>query len=93
MSRPISGESAFRAVADPTRRRIIDLLEARPHNPAELNQTLKLNPTVLTFHLQSLAKAGVVAQQREGRHRVYRLMPRVLQPISAWIQKHSKSMG
>ena len=86
MSRPIASESAFRAIADPTRRRIIDLLRVRDATPADLNQTLRLNPPVLSFHLRVLATAGVVHQRRRGRERVYRVHLLALAPAWQWMR-------
>jgi DNA-binding transcriptional ArsR family regulator len=88
MSRPISSESAFRAVADPTRRRIIDMLRARESSPADMNQSLRIKPPVLSFHLRVLTNAGMIVQRRRGRDRVYRLLPQSLAPITSWMRTH-----
>lgn len=86
MSRPISSESAFRAIADPTRRRIIDLLRVREATPADLNQALRIAGGVLTFHLRVLAGAGVISQRRRGRQRIYRLHQQTLTPVAQWMR-------
>lgn len=88
MSRPIASESAFRAIADPTRRRIIDMLRRRDATPGDLNQTLRLKSPVLTFHLRVLSNARVITQRRRGRERLYRLHAHMLDPIARWLDVH-----
>jgi DNA-binding transcriptional ArsR family regulator len=88
MSRPLASESVFRAIADPTRRRIMDLLRGREATPADLNQTLRIAGGVLTFHLRALLQAGVVSQRRRGRQRMYRLNAQVLSPVAQWMRSH-----
>jgi len=86
MSRPISSESAFRAIADPTRRRIIELLRSRESSPSDLNQSLRIKPPVLSFHLRVLSGAGVIQQRRRGRDRVYRVHQPTLAPVAQWMR-------
>ena len=93
MSRPISSESAYRAIADLTRRRIIDLLQTRPLSPNELNETLSVTGTVLSFHLRTLTSAGIISQRRKGKQRVYRLNRGALSSVAQWIRQQSELIG
>lgn len=86
MSRPLSSETAFRAIADPHRRRIIELLGRGEMTPAELSSHFKVSRQTLTFHLQVLTKCGLVSQIRRGRQRVYRAHVRELQPPIDWLR-------
>ena len=84
----MSNESAFRAIADPTRRRIIDLLRGRELTPSELSEQLRIKHEALTFHLRVLLQAGVASQRRRGRNRMYRLHPRVMVVVIDWLRPH-----
>lgn len=85
MSRPHANESVFRAVADPTRRRIIELLQKGDRAPADLAQTIEASHQTLSHHLTVLRTSGVVVQRREGRSRLYSLQIDVLRPASRWL--------
>lgn len=73
-------------MADPTRRRIIDLLRKGDRSPVELVQVIGASHPTLSHHLNVLRTAGVVSQRRVGRNRVYRLHSDSLRPASVWIQ-------
>lgn len=85
MSRPYSSADAFRAVADPTRRRILDLLRRREMVVGELAESLRVSGPTLSFHLGVLRHAGLAVSRRRGRHLTYAVNPRPLQAISAWL--------
>jgi DNA-binding transcriptional ArsR family regulator len=93
MSRPISSESTFRAVADPTRRRVLDLLRRRECPPSEIAESLRLRPSTLTFHLRVLAAAGLVEQHRAGRRRVYRLNLEWPNQIQRWLGPYERPVA
>lgn len=82
----MSNESVFRAIADPTRRRVIDLLRVREMTPGELAEQMRISDEALTFHLRVLLQTGVAHQRRRGRHRMYRLQPRALLTIIEWLR-------
>jgi len=88
MSRPIASETVFRAIADPTRRRILGLLRRQDHPPAAIASELALSSTTLSFHLRVLSHSGLVTQHREGRGRVYRLETRLLRHVRAWVDHY-----
>ena len=85
MSRPLANESVFRAVADPTRRRIIELLQKGDRAPSDLAQSIEASHQTLSHHLAVLRTSGVVVQRREGRSRVYSLQIDILRPASRWL--------
>jgi DNA-binding transcriptional ArsR family regulator len=85
MSRPMSNESVFRAIADPTRRRVIDLLRRRELSPSELAEQMRIKNEALSFHLRVLLQAGVASQRRRGRKRFYRLHPRTFATVIDWV--------
>jgi DNA-binding transcriptional ArsR family regulator len=86
MSRPYSDADAFRAVAHPARRQLLDLLRKRGHNVGELLVLTRLSASSLTRHLAVLRSMGLVTQQRRGTRRLYALKPQSLRVIRDWIR-------
>jgi len=74
----------FRAVADPTRRSILERLHQREHTVLELCEPFRITQPSLSKHLAVLRRSGLIAARRSGRHRYYRLDPEPLQQIAAW---------
>ena len=77
--------SVFRAIADPTRRAILDRLRAGPPPVNELASAIEQSRPAISKHLRILREARVVSEQRQGRERLYRLEAMELQEISDWI--------
>lgn len=79
----------FDALADPTRRQVLDLLSRRERTAGELGRAF---PTVsqpgISRHLRVLREAGLVRVRRESSHRVYSLRSEGLAPVEAWIAKY-----
>jgi len=63
----------FRALADPTRLRIVDLLRGGERCVCELTDSLVIGQSLLSFHLKALKDAGLVTDRREGRWAYYAL--------------------
>jgi len=74
----------FRAVADPTRRSILERLHRREHTVLELCEPFRISQPSLSKHLAVLRHSGLIAARRSGRHRYYRLDPKPLEQIAAW---------
>lgn len=64
-------DSAFRALADPTRRRIIELVALRGLTAGEIAQHFHTSRPAVSQHLTALRKAGLLVERREGRTRIY----------------------
>lgn len=76
------------ALADPHRRRVIDLLRERPHRAGELAQALRVSFPAMSRHLKTLRKSGVVAEDRDefdSRVRIYRLRAEAMAELKAWL--------
>lgn len=85
MPRPAATENVFRAVADPTRRAIIESLGRRGEQTVgTLAETVGQSVPMVSRHLAVLRAARLVAERREGRHRFYRLNPAPLQDLYDW---------
>src|SRR5579859_2306822 len=63
----------FRALSDETRLRIVDLLRGGEQCVCELQSSLDLGQSLLSFHLKTLKDAGLVTDRREGRWAYYAL--------------------
>jgi DNA-binding transcriptional ArsR family regulator len=74
----------FRAVADPTRRSILERLHRREHTVLELCEPFAISQPSLSKHLAVLRHSGLIAARRSGRHRYYRLDSKPLERIAAW---------
>lgn len=78
------------ALADPTRRRVIDLLRKRPRRAGELADALDTSPPAMSRHLRVLRQSGLVAEDHDGedaRVRVYRLQQEPFRALRRWIDE------
>jgi len=86
----VSGEAAvgavFAALADPTRRHVVELLGERTTVTASaLASELPMSRQAIAKHLAALADAGLVQATREGRETRYRLTPAPMEDAVAWM--------
>jgi DNA-binding transcriptional ArsR family regulator len=79
--------AAFAALADPTRRQIFERLGQRSRAVGELAAGLPVSRPAVSQHLKVLAEAGLVSHQRQGVRRVYRLDPRGLEMMRAYLDR------
>ena len=75
----------FEVLAEPTRRRILDLLLERPRLVGELTDQLELTQPGTSKHLRVLREAGLVRARQDGQRRWYELRPDPLAEIDAWL--------
>lgn len=80
----------FHAVADGTRRRLLDLLAANEWAVQDLASRFHLSQPAVSQHLRVLREAGLVSVRRQGRHRVYSLDPQQLRPVAEWLAHYEK---
>lgn len=85
MSRPAASADIFVAIADPTRRAILDMLRDGEQPVKQLAEPFDMSLPAISQHLQVLCTAGLVTQHRVGRQRFYRLNPAPLQQVSDWL--------
>jgi DNA-binding transcriptional ArsR family regulator len=85
MPRPVATEDVFRAVADPTRRAVLEALGRERELPVtELADQLGVGLPMLSRHLSVLRSAGLVTERRLGRQRLHRLCPEPLRELYDW---------
>lgn len=87
MSRPISTESRFRAIAHLSRRRIIDLLLRGEKTAGELAEHFHHSRPVLSKHLRVLEVTGLIVFDRRGTQLVYRIVPQAFDPMRQWMAR------
>jgi DNA-binding transcriptional ArsR family regulator len=77
--------TAFDVLAEPHRRRILDLLRGGERPVAHLVEDLAVSQPAVSKHLRVLRNAGLVQARVEAQRRVYRLTPRPLREIDEWL--------
>ena len=77
------------ALADPTRRRVVELLRRHPRRAGELAAAFGVSPPAMSRHLRVLRTRGLVEEVREeqgdARCRVYRLRPEPFRDLASWL--------
>ncbi|MFZ4068876.1 MAG: ArsR/SmtB family transcription factor [Caulobacterales bacterium] len=77
------------ALADPTRRRIVDLLRERPHAAGEMASKLNVTAPIVSRHLKTLRQTGLVADAHpdfDARVRIYSLRREPIAEVRAWLE-------
>jgi DNA-binding transcriptional ArsR family regulator len=83
-------DELFTVLADPTRRRVVQLLGERPRRAGELASAAGVSAPVVSRHLRILLAAGVVSDERvpgDARLRVFRLRHESLAALQAWLDQ------
>ncbi len=83
-------EDVFQAVADPTRRRMLELLRESDLSVNELRRSFAMSQPAVSQHLRVLRQAGLVRRQRAGRRQLYRIHPRPLAAVYTWVKRQFK---
>ena len=85
MSRQLASTDVFAAIADPTRRSLLDRLRQGEQPVKQLAEPFKMSMPAISQHLGVLCEIGLVTQRRVGRQRFYRLNPEPLKKVSDWV--------
>jgi DNA-binding transcriptional ArsR family regulator len=86
MHRAKASDDVFRAIADATRRAILDRLRAGPANAGALAADFRSSRPAISKHLRVLRDARLVVDRRVGRERVYSVKPARLQSVAGWLE-------
>ena len=78
----------FHAVADPTRRAILDRLRGGGAPVAAIAEGFDMSRPAVSKHLRVLREANLVAERRAGRQRIYQLAPSPLEGVHAWVETY-----
>lgn len=82
--------ATFELVAEPTRRRILDLLRDGERPVGELVEQLSMSQPAVSKHLRVLRDSGLVDVRVDAQRRVYRLRPEGLREVDAWIEPYRR---
>src|SRR5690349_2162738 len=83
-----AAEATFQALADPTRRAVLDLLRRGSQPAGQIAEAFPVSRPAISKHLRLLRRAHLVREHREGRHRVYQLNPEPLRAVDSWIEQY-----
>jgi DNA-binding transcriptional ArsR family regulator len=81
-----AGGDVFRAIADPTRRAILDRLRAGPANAGELAADFRQSRPAISKHVRVLRQARLVIDRRVGRERLFAVNAVPLQSVAGWLE-------
>ena len=80
-------DRVFRALSDPTRRRVVELLGSRPASVSELAEPFGMALPSFVQHLRVLEESGLVRSTKHGRVRTYRLAPEGFHVADRWLER------
>src|SRR3954451_10285146 len=82
--------TTFDVLAEPMRRRILDLLLDRERPVGELVKKLKLSQPGVSKHLRVLREAGLVSVRHDAQRRIYEIRAEPLEEIAEWLAAHPR---
>jgi DNA-binding transcriptional ArsR family regulator len=82
--------STFEVLAEPTRRRILDLLRERERSVGELVSGLSMSQPGVSKHLRVLRDAGLVQVRADAQRRIYGLKPEPLSELDRWLAPYRR---
>jgi DNA-binding transcriptional ArsR family regulator len=85
MMKAVTQDLVFAALANPVRRRLLEILATGPRNAGSLAAEFELSRPSISEHLQVLRKAGLVSEEAAGRERHYQLRAEPLAEVGEWL--------
>lgn len=85
-----TADDVFRAVSDPTRRAILDLLAESEQSVGDIAGRFPMTQPAISQHLRVLTKARLVCRRRDGRRGVYSLSPERLASVYDWSAHYAR---
>lgn len=80
----------FAVLADPTRRRLVEILQGRERSVGDLVDSVDIHQPGVSRHLRILHEAGFVAVRAEGQRRLYSLRPGPFQELAEWMRRYAR---
>ncbi len=78
----------FSALADPTRRKIMELLASRGQlNASEISAEFDMTPPAISQHLKILREANLVQMEKHAQQRIYHINPRAMLEVEGWAKQ------
>ena len=78
-------DKTFKALSDPTRRQILELLRRGPKSAGEISEQFGTSGATISHHLSVLKDAGLVSDEKRGKYIFYELDTSVLQDMLSWV--------
>jgi DNA-binding transcriptional ArsR family regulator len=85
-----ASDRVFLALANPVRRELLEILSAQELSAGELSDRFALSRPAVAEHLKVLRDAGLVADEPQGRRRIYRLTAEPLAELDQWLHPFEK---
>lgn len=86
----VENQAVFRAVADPTRRAIIELLAVEDMTAGAVAGHFEISRPAVAKHMKILREGGIVVAHRNGRERINRLEPAGLKAVADWVAHYER---
>ena len=83
---------AFKALSDPTRRKILELLQVQPLNAGEIAEYFHISKPSISHRLAILKNSGLIVDERKGQNIIYSIDTTVFQDMMKWFMNF-KNMG
>jgi DNA-binding transcriptional ArsR family regulator len=80
-------EAVLRAIADPRRRQIIQLVRTGERSAGEIASHFDISRPAVSQHLAILRDAGLVSERRDGNRRLYRARPEAMADVRAYVEE------
>jgi len=77
----------FKALKDPTRRKILELLKEKDLSAGEISRNFNISKPSISHHLDLLKQAGLVISEKKGQFMIYSLNTSILEDILHWIME------
>ena len=81
----MSFENTFKALADPTRRKVLELLRKGPMSAGQLAEQFGTTAATVSHHLAVLREAGLISDEKQGKFIYYTLNTSVVEDIVGWV--------
>lgn len=90
MAIPVQKHDVFQAIADPTRRSIMELLADQELPVTVISSNYPMSRTAVSKHLRVLSEAGLVKERKVGRETRYRMEPEPLLELKRWLDYYDR---
>jgi DNA-binding transcriptional ArsR family regulator len=84
----VEAAEAFEVLAEPNRRRILELLVTAERPVGELVEAMTVSQPAVSKHLRVLRQAGLVESRVDGQRRLYRVRPEPLRSLDQWLEPY-----
>lgn len=80
----------YQAIADPTRRAIINMIAAEPHNMKSITEKFDMSQQAISLHVKILTDCGLITMKQQGRERYCEARLDQLSEVAAWVAQYRK---